>query len=100
MADEIDRAVVRCKVKPGSELEKLLRSNFYNVVGIAEENRDAKLDKFLNEQRSNPLYADSLVAPVCPPQERDKPPIEKIDTMNLNRETFEQIVAGRISVTK
>jgi hypothetical protein len=98
--DEIDRAVARCGVKPGSALESLLRQNFYNVVGTAEENRDEKLDKFLSGHRADPMFADSLVEPIRPPQERGKPQAEKIDPLNLNRETFEQIVAGRISVQK
>lgn len=101
--DEIDRAVVRCGVKPNSPLESLLRENFYNVVGVAEENRDAKLDKFLNGHRADPAFADSLVEPIRH-QERGKPAAERTDdtlnTLNLTPEQFKGIINGKISVTK
>jgi hypothetical protein len=90
--DEIDRAVRRNSVQPGSPLEKLVRQNFFNIVGTSEEKRDAKLDAFIVEQSANPLYADSLVSR-RPPQ-KEKP---KIDPLNLSREQFEAIAAGKLT---
>jgi hypothetical protein len=68
----------------GSELEQLVRSNFYSIVGTSEENRDKKLDAFIVEQSAN--YPDSLVNRI-PPQ-KTKP---KIDPLNLTKEEFAAI---------
>lgn len=64
------------------------------MVGIADDaaETDRKLDKFIAEQRTNPLYADSLLPPVRPSLER-KP---KFDPLNLTREQFDAVAAGKI----
>jgi hypothetical protein len=50
------------------------------------------LGAFIVEQSTNPAYADSLVSR-RPPQ-REKP---KIDPLNLSREQFEAIAAGKLT---
>jgi hypothetical protein len=59
-------------------------------VGLGETDRDEKLDKFIAQQRGNPAFSEGFV-PSRPAQQR-KP---SLDTLNLSREQFDDLVAGK-----
>ena len=92
--DEIDRAIARNNVLPGSRLEMLTRENFYHIVGTSEEGRDGKLDKFLGEQRA--VYPDSMAAPIRQREEKKQP----TNLMNLTAGELERIAKGDLRIEK
>lgn len=94
--DAIDRAVARNGVRPGSALERDTRAAAFSIIGTARDagETDRKLDEYLTAQRTNPLYRDSLAAPNRLPQEKKAP----IDPLNLSREQFDAIVAGKVQL--
>jgi hypothetical protein len=89
--DEVDRAVARNGVRPGSTLELDVRKNIFLITGAGPIGRAEKLDEFIASQKGDPAYADSFVAPNRP-KERVPP---RRDVLTPDREEFSAIAAGK-----
>jgi hypothetical protein len=60
--DPIRRACQRNSVKPGSPLERTLRSHSYKFFGADGGALDEHIDKFIAEQKKDPFYASCFSA--------------------------------------
>ena len=96
--DEIDRALARNGVRSGSPLEANVRARAYFIWGSAVAisatkpgDLGRKLDIYIADQRSNPMFADSFNS--TEPKVR----IPRGDLDKL-RENFADIAAGRVLV--
>ena len=89
--DPIDRACERNFVKPGSPLERTVRSHAYKFFGADGSALDEGLDSFINEHRQDAFYKESFTA--VPPARA-----AGLDTLKLSESQRADIATGKIMI--
>jgi hypothetical protein len=89
--DPIDRACERNFVKPGSPLERTVRSHAYKFFTADGSALDERLDSFINEHREDDFYKESFTA---------APPARAVglETLKLSESQRADIAAGKLVV--